>query len=560
MLTSTRRTPQGVVVGWMAALALAAMLALTPSARAQVRFTIELGANIKEPATGRLVVSVNREGSKVPMSVSPLDAPFWDEPQPVWGVTTTLAPGKPFELPDNADATDVAPSALKPGTYAAAARLITRRNRSGWRDEPGNLFSKTVTFTVEAGKPTQVKIVLDQITVERVAPKDADVTIVEIESKLLSEFHGRPVVLRAGVVKPINFEQGRQYAAIYHVAGFGGDHFVAFEQAARRKRLADPTNPHANPERDLGQATYFIALDAESPNGHTLFADSENNGPWAKALVTELVPELDKRFGLITKPEARLLRGHSSGGWSTLWLALTHPETFGAVWTSSPDPVDFRRFQTIDIYAGTPEAPGSMYVQAGTTTDAPSFRKNGEVKMTVRQENQGERILGPDQTSGQQWASWQAVFGPRVGERGWGKGHPAALYDAKTGVIDPAVAKSYRAYDIGAMLRENPAKYAPIFARNVRLVVGDLDNFYLNEAVVLLKADYDKIVKEHPEYGSLDAGPGQPVMGPGYIEIAPGFDHGTIYGSKTLRVFAKQMFEHLQARGLLPPEGKPGRP
>ncbi len=36
--------------------------------------------------------------------------------------------------------------------------------------------------------------------------------------------------------------------------------------------------------------------------------------------------------------------GHSSGGWSSLWLQIEHPEVFGGVWSLAPDPVDFRDF------------------------------------------------------------------------------------------------------------------------------------------------------------------------------------------------------------------------
>jgi hypothetical protein len=276
-------------------------------------------------------------------------------------------------------------------------------------------------------------------------------------------------------------------------------------------------------EARLAQNTFWIVLDPESGNGHTLFADSANNGPRGKALTTELIPALEAKYHLKPDPFARLLRGHSSGGWSTLWLALTYPETFGATWSTSPDPVDFRRFQLPDIYGQK-----SMYTDPAGA-EIPSERSQAKVKMTIRQENAAEEVLGADNTSGQQWDSWFAVFGPRNAA-----GHPAALFDPKTGVIDHALAEQYRKYDIGELLRAQPGTYGLTLLQRCRIAVGDQDSYYLNEAVALLKADVDKLsFLQFPE--------GQH----GYIKILPGFDHGSIFMSPELQHIPQEMVDHL---------------
>src|SRR5207237_5249903 len=93
-----------------------------------------------------------------------------------------------------------------------------------------------------------------------------------------------------------------------------------------------------------------IALDPESGNGHTLFANSDNNGPRGDALVEELIPALESKFHLISQKGARIVSGHSSGGWAAMWLTLQYPQTFGACFAVSPDPVDFHCLERIDIY------------------------------------------------------------------------------------------------------------------------------------------------------------------------------------------------------------------
>jgi S-formylglutathione hydrolase FrmB len=242
--------------------------------------------------------------------------------------------------------------------------------------------------------------------------------------------------------------------------------------------------------------------------------------------VQELIPALEQKYPLIAAPSARILRGHSSGGWSTLWLALTYPETFGASWSTAPDPVDFRRFQLVDIYGGK-----SFYVDAAGA-DLASLRSNGATKMTIRQEARGEDILGPDNTSGQQWDSWFAAFGPR-NERG----NPAALFDPESGALDPKVAAAYRKYDLGELLRTNPARALPLFRTNIHLVCGTEDSFYLNEAVQLMA---DELAK-HPG-DAADSG---------YIKLVPG-DHSSVFGHEAMRAIPGEVLAHFRTAGHAP--------
>lgn len=517
-------------------------------ARFRVRVDPELAPS---PVSGRLVISVIRPGARLAVDADPNDAPFWDDPQPMFGLDIRgLSPESPALVADDADHSIEPLGDLKPGAYRAAARLLGPRTRSEWRDEAGHFYSEPVTFTITADGPAEVDLTLTRRTSAKTWPASTTAELVEFRSTLLSAFHKRDVFLRAGVVKPVNFDPARPYAAVFEVPGYGGDHFGALGIA--RRRGPNSSRVAIGDEATLQANTFWIVLDPESPNGHTLFADSANNGPCGRALVEELIPELEKRYPLITRPEARLLRGHSSGGWSTLWLALTYPSMFGATWSTSPDPVDFRRFQLVDIYAceNLYRQPPADAAIPGTSPpspdpaawpDTPSYRTRDRVKMTVRQECRAEDILGPNNTSAQQWDSWFAVFGPRGDD-----GHPAALVDPVSGVINRAIAEQYRRYDIGHLLRSDPARYAPIFRTSVRLVVGGADNFYLNEAVALLKADLERV----------DPRPAESPAPIGSIQIVPDLDHGTIFMSPEVRGFAGEMVAHLRRHNLIP-EPKP---
>jgi hypothetical protein len=497
------------------------------------QFVVSFDESVRTtPVSGRLVVYLIAPGSSIDSRSQPGDAPFFEDPQPCAGINVTnLAPGTAVTVDDAATAYPDKLSKLPAGIYRVQAVLDQARDNSDWKRENGNLFSKAATIEINPELRSQIELKLTQITRPKPAlPSQGGIAqVFEVRSELLSKFHGRDVFLKAGVVKPIDWKEGRSYAAVYEIPGYGGDSRTALMMARGRTPERIAAMPQV--EHELWSSAFRIVLDPESGNGHTLFADSDNNGPWARALVEELIPALEARFGLIKSAEARLITGHSSGGWSSLWLQVTHPETFGGAWPSSPDPVDFRAFQRTNIYEDA-----SMYLDTrgeDPTKWTPSFTTlAGETTMTVRTENQVEEVIGPRNTSGQQWDSWLATFGPKAAD-----GLPADLYDPVTGAIDQKVSESFRRYDIGEMLRKDPERIGRIFREKVHLIVGDRDNYGLNLAVSLLKEDLDKLspAKEGD---------------PGSIKILPG-DHGTVMMNPEARDARSEMLECLKASGVL---------
>lgn len=476
------------------------------------------------PASGRLIVMLKRTDARLPAEAQPIDGPFWDDPQPLYAIDVRdLAPGAEAVIDDKATAFPREPSSLLSGEYLAQARLDVNRESSSWREQSGNLFSTSVTFVRNPAAPTRVELVLTEVTRATLPEPDPRIQVITLESKLLSDFAGKPVRVRAAVMQPVDFDATRHYPAVYEVPGFGGDHLTAYSHLRRvTSDRADPTT------RELARSAYWIVLDPESANGHTLFADSENNGPRGRALIEELIPAIEKRCNIPDRPAARVLRGHSSGGWSVLWLAVNYPQTFGAAWSSSPDPVDFRAFQNIDIYSDV-----NMY-QTLDSEQRTSYRKGGRNLMSVRQENAGEEVIGPDNTSAQQWDSWQAVFGPRNA-----RGNPAALFDPRSGLIDRGIADRFASYDLSRLLKADPARVGGAFRNRIRLFVGDQDNFFLNLGVELFKSELDRLVPEtHDQFGT--------------IQIIPGVDHGTIFGSPQLRAIPSEMLSWFRAHDLIP--------
>ncbi len=346
-------------------------------------------------------------------------------------------------------------------------------------------------LAVAAGPAARAAPAPQETRAPSMAPAEQAVHWVELRSELLSQHWGRPMVLEAGVVLPPGYLPGReQIPACYSIHGFGGSHRGA-SRAAPRLRLQMA-------EEDYPRMAY-VFLNARCSLGHHEFADSANNGPWGRALVEELIPEIERRFQLPAEPRARLLTGHSSGGWSSLWLQIRHPRYFGGTWSTAPDPVDFRDFTGVDIYSWS-----NAYTDPAGEEVQLIRGRDGGWRSSLRQFC--ERELERQGDYGGQMASFDAVFSPR-GE----DGRPMPLFDRATGAIDPEVAEAWKRYDIRLLLRQNWEELGPLLRGKLRVWIGDQDTFRLEGAVRLLD-------EELRQLGS-DA----------EVLIVPGRDHGSLF-------------------------------
>jgi len=229
--------------------------------------------------------------------------------------------------------------------------------------------------------------------------------------------------------------------------------------------------------------------------------NSANNGPYADALVKELIPYLEKNFRMIPRAYARLLSGGSTGGYESLALQVHHPKFFGGTWTFYPDPIDFSRFFLINIYEDENAfvAPGFKWLKP----ERYAFRsREGQPIQSVRQLSQLTMVLGSRGRSCEYLEAWEASFGP-VGSDGYTR----PLWDKKTGEIDHEVAQYWRdnGYDLVHYIKTNWSKIGPDLVGNIHMYVGDMDNYYFNLPVYFLEEFLENT--EHPYYeGSFHYG------------------------------------------------------
>lgn len=80
-----------------------------------------------------------------------------------------------------------------------------------------------------------------------------------------------------------------------------------------------------------------VMPDSFTSLGGNQFVDSPALGDYARHIVEELVPEVDRRFRTIARAEARGAFGKSSGGFGGLHLAVRFPGVFGGIATHAGD-------------------------------------------------------------------------------------------------------------------------------------------------------------------------------------------------------------------------------
>ena len=269
--------------------------------------------------------------------------------------------------------------------------------------------------------------------------------------------------------------------------------------------------------------------------------NSANLGPYGDAIMYELLPYIEKQFRGIGQGWARFTYGGSTGGWEALAVQMFYPDEFNGTFAACPDPIDFRAYTVLDIYNDR-----NAYFTEGKHLRVPRPAKRdylGHVSVTLEQTNYIELALGTKTRSGQQWDIWEAVYSP-VGE----DGYPERIFDKLTGVIDPKVAAYWREnYDLRYILERDWARLGPKVRGKIHLYCGDMDNYYLNNAVYLME-DFLKAAKNPPAEAEVAYGDraehcwnGDPTQPNAISRLR----YNTMYVPKIL----KRMQENRSARG-----------
>lgn len=387
-----------------------------------------------------------------------------------------------------------------------------------WNLAPGNLYSTPVKLDLKGGGT--YTITLDKKIPPITEPKDTEwVRHIKVRSKLLSDFWGRDIYLGAHVLLPKGWADhpGVRYPlAIFHghfPSDLGGfrttppDTTVPCEYSSRFK--LDCYNRIQEQEAydfyKMWSGPGFprvIAIEIQHPTPYyddSYAVNSACQGPYGDAITYELIPHIEKEFRGIGKGWARFLYGGSTGGWEALAAQVFYPDEYNGCFAACPDPIDFRAYTVVDIYKDK----NAYFLESRyKKTPRPGQRDYlGHVSATLQELNQRELMLGDKSRSGQQWDIWEATYSPMDKD-----GYPKRLWDKVTGDIDSTVAAYWHEnYDLSYIMKRDWKTLGPKLKGKVRLYCGDMDNYYLNNAVYLAE-DFLKSTSAPHYDGEVDYG------------------------------------------------------
>ena len=390
-----------------------------------------------------------------------------------------------------------------------------------WNTSPKNIYSKPIKINFK--KNTTVKIEITEEIPPIEPEKDTDyIKHVKIKSELLSKFWGRPMYLQANVLIPKDFK--KESKTRYPLMVFHGH----FPKSIGGFRTSPPTASKKDTiyNSRFGITGYkyiqekeaydfykkwtsknfprFLVIEIQHQNPYyddSYAVNSANIGPYGDAITYELIPHVEKMFNGVGKGWGRFLYGGSTGGWEALAVQVFYPKEYNGCFAACPDPIDFRAYTVVDIYNDE-----NAYYKEGSFKKIlrPGIRDGkGHIKTQLIDMNRREYILGDNSRSGDQWDIWQAVYSPS-GENGY----PKPIWDKLSGEIDHDVAKYWMEnYDLRYIMERDWDKIGNDLKGKINIYCGDMDNYYLNNAVVLTEDFLEKTT--NPYYsGEVDYGNG----------------------------------------------------
>jgi hypothetical protein len=507
------------------------------TAQAAARFTISFpSARSATPLDGRLLLMLSTDSSAEPR----FQVSDGAGTQLIFGIDVEdLAPGADAVFDDTVFGFPLRRLAdVPPGRYRVQAllnRYETFRLSTGhtvklppdrgegqvWNRKPGNLYSTPQRVELGAANAPPVRVTLDQEIAAIPDPPETEwVKHVRIESRRLSEFYGRPMYLGAHVLLPHGFAEHPEarYPLVINHGHFPYD-FSGF-----RTTPPDTTEPcvysarfqldcYNRIQEEHAYQLYrdwtgpgfprVLLIEIQHPTPYyddSYAVNSASQGPWGDAIMYELVPEIERRFRGIGAGWARFTYGGSTGGWEAMAVQVLYPDEFNGAWIACPDPIDFRAYTTVNIY----ENRNAYRLDSQWKRTARPAHRDwlGHVSSTVEEMNHLELVLGTKSRSGQQWDIWEATYSPQGPD-----GYPARLWDKLTGDIDTTVAAYWRDnYDLSWILRRDWSKgLGEKLAGKLFIYVGDMDNYYLNNAVYLVEDLLENELKPHYA-GEVDYG------------------------------------------------------
>ena len=382
-----------------------------------------------------------------------------------------------------------------------------------WARSPGNIYSEPRMIQIDPGS-APIPVVLNKVIEPIAPPADTEfVKHVQIRSELLSDFWGRDMYVGAHVLLPAGFSehpQARYPLMVFH--GHFPDDLSGFRTEPPDENLECEPSERFHLDcynRTVQQEAWdfyqqwigpdfprmlIIEIQHANPYYDDSYAvNSANLGPYGDALTYELIPYIEEQFRGIGEGWARFTYGGSTGGWEAAAVQIFYPDEYNGAFAACPDPIDFRAYVSVNLYEDD-----NAYYDEGPFQRVPRPEHRdylGHISVFMEDEGHKELVLGTRGRSGGQYDIWEAVYSPMDDD-----GYPKRIWDKKTGTIDHTVADYWKEhYDLRHILERDWATLGPKLEGKLHIYAGDMDSYYLNNAVYLAEEFLEKT--ENPYYG-----------------------------------------------------------
>lgn len=411
---------------------------------------------LKENFSGNVLLYLSKENK------SPKDVFVGLELIPAFRIEVKdVSPTETALFNDEAISYPVALSNIERGTYYVQAVFDLNLGDASIGSSTGNLYSEPIKVTLTKDFTKVFKIEATKVIAPAVFTETDYLKELSVQSKLLSDFHKKDIFVNAAISLPKGYYENpnETYPVIFSTFGFGGNYKLHSGHTTYLEQLGT-------------QPTIVVYLDGNCSEGHSTYANSDVNGPWGDALVKEFIPTLTEKY---RTNNAFLLQGHSSGGWTSVWLQVKYPDTFIGAWASSPDQVDFRNYQNKNIY----ETESMFYDKKGNLLSDVTIAGRFPV-ISAKDFYRTEHVI----YRGSQLHSFDAVFGGYDEE-----GNRIRLVNIPSGELNKEALPLWKRYDLSIILRENWSNLKEDLEGKIRISVGTSDNFHLHHAVKLLEEE-----------------------------------------------------------------------
>ena len=442
-----------------------------------ISFKLSIAPELEDAVgeSGKLMVYITLKNDKQPIGYSANQDSTW-----VFGVNVKdWKKGDLLEVDANSNWTSTTPWTLNTIPYKNYnLQVLWDESKIENREEyPLRIATKALQLT--NNKPQEISLAFTQVLPKNMLAEHDLIKPFTLESKVLSNWWGKPTRINAAVLLPSGYFDNpkKKYPVCYSIGGYGSRY-------TRVNKIVQDSSMQTWWSLKTAPQIITVFLDGYGQFGDSYQLNSENNGPYGTALIEEIIPEIDSIYRTKGIPNSRYTAGCSTGGWVSLALQLYYPDAFGGCFSYSADAVSFYKMQLINIY----EDKNAFY--NNQSLERPSKRNTmGEPEFTIKKEVQTENVEGYGDsyiTSRNQWGGWNAVYSPK------GKnGLPMPIFDPNTGAIDPVVAEYWKTYDLLKYTKEHWAELGPKIQGKIHIWMGDMDNYYLNNAM----RDYDAFLK-----------------------------------------------------------------